>query len=120
MAMRAKKEYRRGAAGKALLFFAALLIAMVVSLIIPLRPTSSAQEKREHLTPFPEFSFSSLMSGEYFRGIDLWFADTFPGRDRFFDLNKHIRSLYGIQSVEIHGEISQGDDIPDTIFTGGS
>lgn len=116
--MRHAKERRRGVRIKAVLFFAALLTAMVVSLMIPLRPTSSALEKREKLTPFPEFTWEGLKNGEYFRGIDLWFADTFPGRDRFFQLNKDVRSLYGIHTVEIRGEVKQGDEIPDKIFTG--
>lgn len=117
--MRHAKEYRRGAKLKAAVFFAALAAALVVSLIIPLRPTSSPLEKRETLTPFPEFSVEDLKSGEYFRGIDLWFSDTFPGRDQFFQLNKDIRNWYGIRTVEIHGEVEQGDDIPDALFTGG-
>lgn len=116
--MRHAKEYRRGTLVKAFLFFAVLLVAMVISLIVPLRPTSSPIEKREHLTAFPEFSAESLWDGTYFDGIDLWFSDTFPGRDKFFQLNQKLRELYGIRTVEINGEIQQGDDIPDKIFTG--
>lgn len=116
--MKHAKERRRGVKIKTVLFFAALFTAMVVSLIIPLRPTSSPLEKRKELTHFPEFTWETLKSGEYFRGIDLWFADTFPGRDKFFQLNKDVRSLYGIHTVEIHGEVKRGDEIPDKIFTG--
>ncbi len=115
--MRHAKERRRGSRIKAVLFFAVLLCGMVFSLLLPLRPTESLQEKRK-LTPFPEFSMESLLSGSYFRGIDDWFSDTFPGRDAFLDANKKVLSFYGIRSVEIHGEVQTGDDIPDTPFTG--
>ncbi len=115
--MRHAKERQRGSRIKAVLFFAVLFCGMVFSLLLPLRPTESLQEKRE-LTPFPEFFVESLFNGSYFRGIDDWFSDTFPGRDVFLDINKRVRSLYGIRSVEIHGEVGKGDDIPDTPFTG--
>ncbi len=118
MARHEKKEYRRGALVKSILFFGTLVVLMVVSLLIPLRPSFSAQEKRE-LTPFPQVSFGSLLSGELFRGIDDWFADTLPGRDSWLGLNQKISGLYGIKTVEITGEIKKGDDIPDAPFTGG-
>ncbi len=116
--MRHAKEYQRGAKVKAVLFFGVMIAAMVISLILPLRPTSSPLEKREHLTAFPEFSTEALLDGTYFDGIDLWFSDTFPYRDQFFQVNKKIRNYYGIRTVEIHGEVTQGDDIPDSPFTG--
>lgn len=129
--MRHAKKYQRGAKVKAVLFFGALAALLVFSLILPLRPEKSLQEGRE-LTKFPEFPSDTLSSekflggvgdcflemGAYFDGIDLWFSDTFPGRDAFMKINKNIRSCYGIHTVEIHGEVQQGDEIPDTIFTG--
>ncbi len=115
--MRHVKEYRRGCTVKAIFFFALLAVLFVSSLILPLRPTESQLEGRE-LTEFPEFSAASLLNGEYFRGIDDWFSDTFPGRDSFLDLNRKLRELYGIRTVEIVGTIGTGDEIPDTPFTG--
>ena len=115
--MRHAKERQPGAKVKAAVFFCVLFFGMVFSLILPLRPSESIQEKRT-LTEFPEFSAESLLNGTYFRGIDDWFSDTFPLRDRFLELNQAIRSFYGIHTVEITGEMEQGDDIPDTPFTG--
>lgn len=115
--MRRVKEHQPGAKIKAGVFFCVLLCGMVFSLILPLRPEKSMQEKRK-LTEFPDFSVESLLNGTYFRGIDDWFSDTFPLRDGFLDLNQAIRSFYGIHTVEITGEVEQGDDIPDTPFTG--
>ncbi len=115
--MKHAKGTRRGVRVKAVLFFSTLAIALAVSLIIPLRPVESVREKRE-LVKFPAFTVESLANGKYFRGIEDWFSDTFPGRDLFLDLNKYIRDFYGIRTVEIHGEQQQGDDIPDAPFTG--
>lgn len=102
---------------KAVLFFFALFFACVVSFLIPLHPTHSDQELRD-LTAFPEFSVKALSNGEYFRGIEAWFSDTFPGRDALLNVNQKVVSLYGFRTVEITGPVSQGDDIPDSPFTG--
>lgn len=115
--MRHAKIHKRGSRAKSIVFFTVLFAAMVFSLIIPLRPTTSVREKRD-LTKFPEFSVETLMDGQYFKGIDDWFADTFPARDTFIEINNKIRELYGVQKVVIHGEVKQGDDIPDAPFTG--
>lgn len=115
--MRHAKEYKRGAHAKSAVFFTVLIALMIFSLIIPLRPTTSVREKRD-LTEFPTFSAQSLVSGEFFQGIDDWFSDTFPARDFFLDINNKIREMYGVQTVVIHGEVTQGDDIPDAPFTG--
>lgn len=115
--MRHAKEYKRNSRAKAVVFLSVLIFFAFFSLLIPLRPSNSVREKRE-LTEFPDFSMESLFNGEFFRGIDDWFSDTFPMRDKFIEVNNKVRELYGIQKVVIHGEVTQGDDIPDTPFTG--
>lgn len=115
--MRHAKQYHRGSFGKAAVFFLVLFAFGVFSLLLPLRPTESIMEKRK-LTEFPAFSVESLASGEYTKGIDTWFADTFPLRDKFFQLNNWVQSFYGIKTVEIIGNVEQGDEIPDAPFTG--
>jgi len=100
---------------KKVVFFATLIFFMIFSLIIPMRPYFSAVEKRE-LTAFPDFSLSDLATGEYFRDIEDWFADTFPQRDIFVSVNTKVKSFYGIKTVEIHGTIIDGDEIPDSPF----
>lgn len=116
--MRRSRTSRRDIRLKVLLFSCTLLLGLVISLIPVLRPSFSERERRE-LTEFPEFTVEALQSGEYFRGIESWFSDTFPGRDFFLEINKQITSLYGVRTVEIHGEITSGDVIPDKPFTGG-
>ncbi len=88
-------------------------IAAAIVAILPIfRESYSEVEKRE-LKKFPKFSFSALISGDYFDEIGLWFSDTFPLRDGFVSLNTKITNTFGINKVQVHGDISQGDEIPD-------
>lgn len=89
-----------------------LYIGCILSLIIPLRPTVSQSEKRK-LTTFPAFSFSSLISGSYFSGISTWFSDTFPFREQMITLNGYFDEWQGIQTEKVHGQVEDGEDIPD-------
>lgn len=115
--MRHAKQYKRDSRGKAAVFFLALAAFAIFSLLLPLRPTTSVAERRD-LAEFPEFSVQSLADGSYTSGIDSWFADTFPLRDAFFQLNSWVKSLYGIRTVEVVGEVQTGDEIPDAPYLG--
>lgn len=108
------REYimKKAAIYKIVVFLIVLTAGAILSLIIPLRPTVSVNEKRK-LTEFPEFSAESFLSGEYFKGIDTWFADTFPFRDQLIACNDKVVSLYGIRDTVIHGDVVKGDEIPD-------
>lgn len=94
------------------LFFGVLLVLSVISWIIPLHPTESEAEKRE-LAKFPAFSVQALASGDYFDGINAWFADTFPFRDVYVSANSRFKSLLAPGGTTVHGDVEQGDDIPD-------
>lgn len=97
-------------------FAAVLIVGMVISLIIPLRPTVSASEKRE-LAKFPEFSFAALADGSYFKGIDTWFSDTFPFREALTSANSKLTSWYGFGNKVSNlgnGEIDEIPDVPTT------
>ena len=95
-----------------ILFFALLLGGMILGFIIPLRPTVSDQEKRE-LTKLPEWEAASFVNGEFFKQLDTWYADTYPFRDQLLAGNQALKSLYGIQTEQIHGSVTGGDEIPD-------
>ncbi len=75
-------------------FVGMLILGLFVSLLIPLRPKFSENEKRE-LAKFPSFSFSSLADGSFFRGIDSWFSDTFPFREAMISANEKLENLRG-------------------------
>lgn len=95
--------------------FIALWLVVAVFAVLPIfRPKYSDVEKRE-LKEFPKFSFKALASGDYFDDISLWFSDTFPLRDSLVSLNTKITNSFGINNVQVHGTVEQGDEIPDVV-----
>lgn len=95
------------------IFFVALISVSLIALIPSVRPSYSVTEKRE-LHRFPDFSFRSLFSGSYFDDIGLWYSDTFPLRDSFVSINSKLTNLFGIKSVEIHGDVIKANAVPDS------
>ncbi len=81
------------------IFVATLIIFSALSVIMP-KKTVSEIEKRE-LAKFPKYTKESLFSGEYFKGIENFYNDTFPFRDKFLQISSHINESKGIR---------QGDD----------
>lgn len=92
-------------------FFIVLGLVSVISMILPLRPKVSYAEKRP-LAQLPEFSVQTLISGEYFNDISLWFSDTFPGREGWLDVSQNIAALHGYGSISIQGELPESLEIP--------
>lgn len=109
--LRERKTKNRRTWTLAVPFFAVLFALSVIAFIIPLRPTESIGEKRS-LAEFPEFSVGTLLSGEYFDGISLWFSDTFPGRETWIAASTRLDTLHGLNDVVIYGEIGSADEIP--------
>ncbi len=93
-------------------FSIVLILMAIVSWIPAFHPKESEAEKRE-LTKFPELTAESFFSGEYFAGISDWFADTFPMRDLFLSMNTGINAVLKPAKTQIHGDVEQGDEIPD-------
>lgn len=90
--------------GYAVPFLSVLAILTVASFLIPLRPTRSYVEKR-NLAEFPDFSWESLVSGNYFEDISTWFSDTFPGREGWLNVSSRMEELYGISDIYISGDV---------------
>lgn len=101
---------------KIFIFSAVMLAGAVVAFIIPLRPQYSETEKRK-LAEFPAFSTHALLEGTYFDDISTWFSDTFPFREELMQINGKLEKLWGIRQVAIHGEVDEGDEIPDVPMT---
>lgn len=96
-------------------FVGLLLLGLFVSLLIPLRPSFSENEKRE-LARFPSFSLSALFDGSFFRGIDSWFSDTFPFREAMISANEKLENLrgfgdkiYGLNNEVVNNPIPSQD-----------
>ena len=81
-------------------FIAVLTILSVISLILPLRPETSVREKRR-LREFPTFTLQSLLSGNYFDDIGLWFSDTFPGREAMLEISDCMDAMHGLNRNEV-------------------
>ncbi len=93
-------------------FFTVFFAMFIIALIPTMRPSYSEAEKRE-LTKFPKLTVASLSSGSFFDDINLWFADTFPFRDYLVSLNGRMNDLFGWNTVQIHGDVTEGDAIPE-------
>lgn len=109
-----KKENKKPVSWKYVIpFFVVLLAMTVLAFTLPLRPERSYTEKRK-LTEFPDFSREALVSGSYFDDITLWFSDTYPGREGWLKMASHMEELHGKSEIVISGDITVGDQIPDT------
>ncbi|MBE6653611.1 MAG: hypothetical protein E7610_09405 [Ruminococcaceae bacterium] len=94
-----------------ILLFSGILIGFCVwGFILPLRPTVSDTEGRE-LTKFPAFTWESFLSGEYTSQISLWYADTFPLRDKLLDMSGALKGLYGVGDSDFSGYEGNVDTI---------
>ncbi len=81
-------------------FIAVLTVMTLIAFLLPLRPETSLREKRR-LREFPTFSAGSLLSGEYFDEIGLWFSDTFPGREAMLEISDRMDALHGLNKNEV-------------------
>ncbi len=97
-------------------FFLAFYLLSAMSLMIPLRPDYSDMELRD-LAKFPVPTFRTLVNGDFFDDINLWFSDTFPFRDGWMSLSSTVKGLYGFSDTNVHGEVQEGDEIPDGPMT---
>ena len=96
---------------KSIPFLIVLCTITVLAWLIPIRPTFSNSENRS-LQEFPDFSFNTLITGEYFTSIETWFSDTFTFREDWVTEFNDFRSLYGIGSVAVYGDIPVVDEVP--------
>lgn len=95
-------------------FFLILGVLTVCCAIPGLRPDRSYSERRE-LASWPEFTWESFLSGEYFDGISTWFSDTFPGREGWMETANKINALHGSSELMISGTVPTSDEIPEDI-----
>ena len=101
---------QKAALHRSLPFYAALTALTVFAWLLPLRPSYSLIEKRE-LEKFPDFSMQALLSGDWFDGINLWFSDTFPGRESWVNMQNRFSEFYGDRSIVYSGSIVDTQDV---------
>ncbi len=79
------------------LFLAAVLTLSLLSLALPDRDFSPAENRR--LKQFPSFSVSGLLGGSYFSDWTDYTAEQFAGRDHWITLELKFRQLLGAQEA---------------------
>ena len=109
-----KKEslYIRACQGAAVFLVTVLALVGLLSFVLP-KPAVSQYEKRE-LAKFPAFSARALWSGEWFRDFEVYYADTFPGRDGFIAATATLDDWKGIRGedeIKIYNT-NQGGNAP--------
>lgn len=80
--------------------FGTLLLAGGMASLLMKKQTLSEMENRK-LAEFPEYSDSALFSGDYFKEIELYYADNFPLRDQWINVSGKFRNLFGFESGDI-------------------
>lgn len=90
--------YVRACQGAAVFLVTVLALVGLLSLVLP-KPTVSEYEKRE-LAAFPAFSAKALWSGDWFRDFEVYYADTFPGRDGFIAATAILDDWKGIRGKD--------------------
>ena len=54
-----------------------------------------SENENRYLAKFPEFSFETLLNGEYIKGVENYLADHFPLRDTFMTIKTNYQLLLG-------------------------
>ena len=98
--IQAESKYKQMHLVKIFVFAIVLGTMSIIGLITSLRPTVSMAEKRE-LAKFPEFTIEGLWDGSYFKGIDVWYSDTYPLRETMILASQKLQSFYGMRSEQI-------------------
>ncbi len=81
------------------LFCGLLLLGGVISLAMKKEAVSETENRK--LTAFPVYTDSSFWSGDYFRQIEMYYADNFPFRNQWINVSTSFRNKLGFQSSEI-------------------
>ncbi len=74
-------------------FSAFLAVTLAMNLLWPKRAFS--EKENRYLKPFPSFSLSSLLSGDYAAGIEEYCSDHFAGRDLWISLKARLELAQG-------------------------
>lgn len=107
------RETRKTAVKKVCVFGLTLLLFFLIGCLFPLRPATSALEKRE-LTKFPALTWETLWDGSYFAQVSEWYADTYPFREGLLGAYHGLQNMYGLRGEQLIGDGGQqADEIPD-------
>ncbi len=90
--------------------FSVFIIGIGVFAAVSPKPTYSESEKRE-LAVMPELTAESILGGSFTEDYDVYFSDTFPGRDALVDFGARVKDFKGVRAfVEGGKTIYAADD----------
>lgn len=75
-----------------ILFFAILFVLFLQS-VFDTDKTVSESENRT-LAQMPKITWQTLTNGEFAKDFDAYYADTFPNRERFLQINQKISAFF--------------------------
>lgn len=103
----------------AILFVVLLTVGGVASLTM--KKASVSEMENRQLAQFPEYSDSSLWSGEYFKNVEKYYADNFPMREKWIGLSTSFRNKIGFQSSEIkmYDQVNNTEDTTKDVVQSG-
>lgn len=81
------------------IFCGLLLLGGIISLAMKKEAVSETENRK--LTAFPVYADSTFWSGDYFRQIEMYYADNFPFRNQWINVSTSFRNKLGFQSSEI-------------------
>ena len=82
-----------------IVFCGILLLGGIASL--SMKKTSVSETENRKLSQFPAFTDSAFWSGEYFKQIEMYYADNFPWRNKWISTAAAFKNKLGFQSSEI-------------------
>lgn len=82
------------------LVFCVLLAAGVIASAVMKSKGVSEVENRK-LASFPKYSDSTFWNGDYFAGIEAWYADNFPMRDKWISFAADFKNNLGFETSDI-------------------
>jgi DHHW protein len=82
-----------------IVFCGILFLGGIASLAMKKESISEMENRK--LTGFPKYSDSTLWSGNYFRQLELYYADNFPLRNKWISLSEKFRDKIGFESSDI-------------------
>ncbi|HEX7844769.1 MAG TPA: DHHW family protein [Chitinophagaceae bacterium] len=92
-----------------IIFCVLLFVGGIASLAM--RKTAVSEMENRKLAAFPQYSDSTLLSGEYFKQIELYYADNFPMRDRWINVSNKFRDRLGFEygDIKIYEPVNETD-----------
>ena len=74
-----------------------VLVLLAVGTISLLdRDAEFSETEGRNLNRFPEMTVSSLLDGSFLRELEIYYADTFPGRETMLESYRTLDGFYGL------------------------